>query len=395
MIYEYLTNSGVIVPDTANTRDEVVNEWRQALGQDLVTDDETPEGLLINAETLARQAVARNNAKLANQINPNIAEGVFLDAIWALTGGQRYQATHTIVYNVILRGVPATIIPEGTVVQSGNNQFESLSQVTLNASGQATVNFQAIGLGAIACPVNTLTQIITPILGLETVNNPLNGILGKEQESDQAARIRRRNTLALQGVALPEAIISNLYALDGVRSLAFRENVTNETQVIDGITLKPHSIWVCVDGGSDTDIATSLLNTKSIGAGYNGSTIIDVVEPISGQTYEVMFDRPTQIAVYIKVTIKNITSTLNPDLVIRGSIMNYVNGDQEGEEGFVVGANVSPFELASAVNREYPILFIRKVEISRDGINYSIDELAIALDQLAVTTQGLITVVIE
>lgn len=395
MIYDYLTNSGVIVPDTADTRNEVVNEWKQALSQDLVTDDETPEGLLINAETLARQAVARNNAKLANQINPNIAEGVFLDAIWALTGGQRYQATHTIVYNVILRGVPGTIIPESTIIQSGNNQFESLSQVTLNASGQATVNFQSIELGAIPCPVNTLTQIITPVLGLETVNNPLSGRLGKEQESDQAARIRRRNTLALQGRALPEAIISDLYALDGVRSLAFRENTSDQTAVIDGISMKPHSIWVCVDGGSDTDIATSLLNTKSLGAGYNGSTVIDVVEPTSGQTYEVMFDRPTQIPIYIKVTIKNNTSTLNPNLVIRESIMNYVNGDQEGEEGFVVGANVSPFELASAINREYPILFIRKVEISKDGINYSIDELEIALDQLAVTTQGLITVVLE
>lgn len=395
MIYEYLTSSGVIIPDTAATRTEVVNEWKQALGQDLVTDDETPEGLLINGETLSRQAVARNNAKLANQINPNIAEGIFLDAIWALTGGQRYQATYTIVYNVLLTGVPATIIPEGTIVQSGNNQFESLSQVTLNASGQATVNFQAIGLGAIPCPVNTLTQIITPVLGLETVNNPLSGILGKEQESDQAARIRRRNTLALQGVALPEAIISHLYALEGVRSLAFRENVANETQIIDGITMKPHSIWVCVDGGSDTDIATSLLNTKSLGAGYNGSTVIDVVEPISGQTYQVMFDRPTPVTIYIRVTVKNNTSSLDPNLVIRQAIMNYVNGDQEGEEGFVVGANVSPFELASAVNREYPTLFVRKVEISTNGTDYSTEELPIALNQLAVTTQGLITVVIE
>ena len=86
-MYEYLTESGVIVPDTADTRNEVVSEWRNALGQDLITDDETPQGLLINAETIARQEVARNNANIANQINPDLAEGVFLDAIWALTGG--------------------------------------------------------------------------------------------------------------------------------------------------------------------------------------------------------------------------------------------------------------------------------------------------------------------
>lgn len=395
MIYEYLTNSGVIVPDTAETRNEVADEWKLALGQDLVTDDETPQGLLINGETLARQAVARNNAKLANQINPNIAEGIFLDAIWALTGGQRFRATPTIVYNVLLTGVPSTIIPEGTIAQSGNNQFESLSQVTLNASGQAQVNFQSLALGAIPCPANTLTQIITPVLGLETINNPLNGVIGKEQENDQVSRIRRRRTLALQGRALPEAIISDLYSLDGVRSLAFRENVANETAVIDGITMKPHSIWVCVDGGSDSDIATSLLNTKSLGAGYNGAIHIDVIEPVSGQSYEVQFDRPEQVLVYIRVTIKNNSSSLDPNLVIRQAIMRYVDGEQEGEEGFVVGANVSPFELASAVNREYPTIFVKKVEISTNGTDYTTDEIQIALDQLAVTTEGLITVVIE
>ena len=394
-MYEYLTRSGVIIPDTAETRQQIVQEWRNALGQDLITDDETPQGLLINAETEARQSVARNNANLANQINPDIAECIFLDAIWALTGGSRYKATRTVVQNVELRGVPATIIPEGTLLQSGNNQFESISQVTLNASGIAFVNFQSIELGAILCPANSLNQIITPVLGLETANNPYEGVTGKEEESDQASRLRRKNTLALQGRALPEAIISDLYSLDGVKSLAFRENISNESAIIDGIEMKPHSIWACVDGGSDADIAESLLNTKSLGAGYNGDINISVIESISGQTYQVQFDRPEQVLVYIKVTIKKNNNSIDPDLAIRSSIMNYVNGEQEGEQGFVVGNSVSPFELASAINREYPSLFIKKVEVSIDNIDYSSSTLSIALDQIALTTEGLILVVTE
>lgn len=394
-MYEYLTESGVIVPDTADTRNEVVSEWRNALGQDLITDDETPQGLLINAETIARQEVARNNANIANQINPDLAEGVFLDAIWALTGGGRYKATHTIVKNVELRGVPTTSVPEGTILQSGSNQFESISQTTLNASGKAVVNFQSLALGAIPCPVNTLTQIITPVLGLETTNNPLSGVLGKEEETDQAARLRRRNTLALQGRALPEAIISDLYSLDGVRSLAFRENVSNETAIIDGIEMKPHSIWVCVDGGSDSDIAKSLLNTKSLGAGYNGDVNISVVETVSGQTYEVLFDRPEPVLIYIRVIIKKNNTAIDANLAIRSSIIRYVSGEQEGEQGFVVGNSVSPFELASAVNREHPTLYVKKVEVSTDNVVYSSDTLSIALDEIAITTEGLILVVTE
>ena len=394
-MYEYLTESGIIVPDTADTRNEVASEWRNALGQDLIIDDETPQGLLINAETIARQEVARNNANIANQINPDLAEGVFLDSIWALTGGGRYKATHTIVQNVELRGVPATRVPEGTILQSGNNQFESISQATLNESGRAFANFQSLALGAIPCPVNTLTQIITPVLGLETTNNPLSGVLGKEEETDQAARLRRRNTLALQGRALPEAIISDLYSLDGVRSLAFRENVSNETAIIDGIEMKPHSIWVCVDGGSDSDIAKSLLNTKSLGAGYNGDVNISVVETVSGQAYEVLFDRPEPVLIYIRVTIKKNNTAIDANLAIRSSIIRYVSGEQEGEQGFVVGNSVSPFELASAVNREHPTLYVKKVEVSTDNVVYSSDTLSIALDEIAITTEGLILVVTE
>lgn len=397
MSYEYLTESGVVVPDTSDTRKEVVAEWKQALGQDLITDDETPQGLLINAETESRQAVARANAAIANQINPNIAEGVFLDAIWALTGGQRVKATYTQVQNAVLTGIAGTVIPEGSIAQAGDYQFKTVSQVTLNAEGSATVNFQAMDLGAIPCVANTLNRIVSSVLGWETVNNPNEGVIGKEEESDQAARIRRKRTLALQGRALPEAIVSDLYSLEGVKSLVFRENVTSEKKSVDGtpFELEPHSIWVCIDGGSDTEIAESLLNTKSLGAGYNGKQRLTILEPISGQNYEVQFDRPEDVLIYIKVTLKPNVSAVDPQLVVRSSIMNYVNGEQEGENGFIVGADVSPFELAAAINREYPQLFVKKVEVSLspEDDTYSSEVIAIALDQIARVTLATITVV--
>lgn len=397
MSYEYLTESGVVVPDTSDTRKQVVTEWKQALGQDLITDDETPQGLLINAETEARQAVARANAAIANQINPNIAEGVFLDAIWALTGGQRVQATYTQVQAVNLAGIAGTVIPEGSLAQAGDYQFKSVSQVVLNAEGKATVNFQAVDIGAIPCVANTLNKIVSSVLGWETVNNPNEGVVGKEEESDQAARIRRKRTLALQGRALPEAIVSDLYSLEGVKSLVFRENVTNEKKVVDGtpFELEPHSIWVCIDGGSDSDIAESLLNSKSLGVGYNGKQKLSVLEPISGQHYDVQFDRPEDVLIYIKVTVKPNVSAIDPQLVVRNSIINYVNGEQEGETGFIVGTDVSPFELSAAINREYPQLFVKKVEVSLspEEESYSSEVIAIHLDQIARVTSATITVV--
>ena len=44
-VYDYLTTTGVIVADTADTRNEVITEYRDIFGEDLITDNETPEGL--------------------------------------------------------------------------------------------------------------------------------------------------------------------------------------------------------------------------------------------------------------------------------------------------------------------------------------------------------------
>lgn len=116
--YGFIVETGVIVPDTSDQLAQVQSEYRTAFGDDLDVSPETPQGVLIAAETESRDSVARNNAALANQINPNLAGGVFLDALWALTGGARFVATPSVIRGVELGGVPGAIIPEGAVALS-------------------------------------------------------------------------------------------------------------------------------------------------------------------------------------------------------------------------------------------------------------------------------------
>jgi len=68
---------------------------------------------MITAEVEARDNVARNNADLANQINPDLAGGVFLDAIWSLTAGGRIAATRSTLQGVVLTGQAGTVIRSG------------------------------------------------------------------------------------------------------------------------------------------------------------------------------------------------------------------------------------------------------------------------------------------
>lgn len=398
--YNFISSSGVIVPDTADILTTVQDEYRAAFGADVNVDPSTPQGVLITAEVSARTGVLSNNAQLANQINPNLAGGVFLDAIGALTGLQRRAATRSVIPSVSLTGVPGTLIPAGTIARTtSGDEFASAGAVTLDGTGAATVDFVAAQTGPVACAAGALTQIVSGVLGWEAVTNATAATVGQDQETDAAYRARRRLTLALQGVALPTAITSALYDVDGVLSLSFRENVASTVQVIDGVTMAPHSIYACVEGGTDAAVADALLTNKSLGAGYNAgpgpSVTVNVTEPTSGQVYPVTFGRPELIPIKARVTVRPGSALLDPQTAVREAILALFAGGVTGEARIGVGSDVSPFELSGAITAYAPGLFVQLVEVTTIASDsYSTAPIPIEIWQRATITGSTIQVII-
>lgn len=394
--YDYLTHTGVIVPDTSAVLDTVQDEWRSVFGNDLSMNAETPQGVLITADTLGRNAVIRNNAALANQINPNHAGGVFLDAICALTGLERMQATRSTIANAQLTGLPHTVIPQGMRVRTQvGDLFETTDAVTLAPDGTGAINFRSVEYGPIAAPVGTLVHIVDSVLGWETVNNSESATLGQSEQSDASLNRQRKRTLALQGISISEAITSALYATDGVKSLQFRENTESVTRIIDGVSMKPHSIWVCVDGGADIDIAQALLKNKSAGAGWNGAVSVETIDSISEQKYTILFDRPTPRYFLTRVIVRVGSSVTDPQITVRNAIIAYAENQFESEAGFMVGTSVSPFELAAAVNRYVPDIYVQRLEISNLApLNYVTTEIPLEIWEKAFITPSAIQVIV-
>ena len=363
--YIFTQATGVITVDTATLLADVEAEYLAAFGNDMAVTPDTPQGVLIAAETVAREGAMRNVAQLANQINPNVAEGVFLDGIWALTGGKRNPKTKTVVPGVILSGVPSSIIPVGAIAANvvTGDRFTLATAVVLDNTGNATGTFVSVADGQIPADAGDLSQIVSGVIGWEAVTNPTAGVMGTVLESDEQSRVRRKNTLALQGVSINEATISRLYDTAGVRSVAFRENYTAAPVVIDGIPLVANSIWACVDGGTDADVAASLLTTKSAGCDWNGAVAVNIVDRFSGQTYPVSFDRPTPQAILVKVTVKPGTLA-NPIAAVKQAVLDYANGLLLNEPGFTIGTDVSAFELAAAINSQLSGIFVQLVEVA-------------------------------
>jgi len=390
--YNYITSQGVIVPDTAAIRADVEAKWRAAFGEDLVATPETPQGVIITLQTEERDAIARNNAALANQINPDIAGGVFLDALLSFTGGVRRAATRSTLAGVVFSGVPGTNIPAGSqaIVSGTGEVFATDNPLVIGAGGTVTGSMTAVNSGAIQVPIAGLDTVASAVLGWETVTNPASAVPGAPEQSDVAARALRRQTLALQTVSTTEAIVSRVMAIPAVRSMSFRENTAATTQTIDGISMVAKSIYACVQGGSDADVARALYDTKTVGAAYNGVTTVNVTDPFSGQITPVKFDRPTEIPVLVRVTVRN--TPLDVQTLVRDAIMDYVNGDLEGGMGLTVGTNVYPFEFSGACNQIEPSIVVTNVELSTDGTTWSSAPLTVALDEVATLQRSSITV---
>ncbi len=161
----------------------------------------------------------------------------------------------------------------------------------------------------------------------------------------------------------------------------------------DGIGMIPHSIWACVAGGSDLDIATALLENKSEGCGYNGSVSVDVVEPASGQTYNVLFDRPTLVNVGVIANLSQGTNTSNLTQTAVQAMLDFTTGQIAGEAGWIVGAPASPYDLGAAIVSEQNGVRVRGVQVATvPDLVYQNTEIELALNQQAILDLSYVTV---
>lgn len=400
MPYNYLTPTGVIVPDTSTIKADVQNEYVSRFGPDLLLADDSPQGRLIDVETTARDGVVRLAAELANQINPNISTGIFLKGIAALHGIKPSAKQFTVLTGVELVGLPSTVIPAGSrIADAGGHYFKSVTQLTIDTSHKVIGDFQAVVPGPYQPALGSVTQIIDGVYGWQSVTSLGTAVPGSFEETDDQLRLARNAKLGLLSKGPVAGIMANILSAANVRWATIRENDSSSSVAKDGVVMSASSTWVCVQGGTDDDIGYAILRSKQTGSpltqGVNNGTPVafEITDPISGQRYPMLFTRPVPVPVMLRVTVSKGTA-INASVAVPDAAIRYANGEVSGERGFVVGAEVSPFETAAAINLQLPELFIRKVEVAPVGGVFSTDTLPIALWEVATLASGNVTVMV-
>lgn len=387
--YTYSVTNGIVIPDTADIKEQIQEEFKTALGADISLDDGTPQGRLIDIETDARVSVIQNNALVANQFNFNLAFGRSLDMLGANFSLFRTPASSSSVI-ATLTGEATTVIPAGSQVQTEDGDIFYLENtVTIPANNTITARFLSLEKAPIPAPVGSLTKIIDGTLGWETINNTVSATLGTFKENDYSFKQKFYDAGLFGGTSLLEDYKNELQKVENIKSSFVYDNYTNESIVYDTVTIKPHSLYACVDGGSNEDVARALLNRKSVGCDYTGNTTVAVTEPSWGVSYNVSFDRPTNINTFYEITVSSSDSS-SPDLEtsIKNAIVEYINN-------LKIGVNVSPFQLATFVSENVTGVLITNLEIGTTAESLSVSEIVIHINQTAMTNPDNITVIIN
>ena len=339
--YNYINTQGIIVPDTQNVLDDVRKEWKQVFGESLSVEEGTPQGRMIEMQATERKQAIASMAFVANQLNPQTATGVFLDAQGNFFGVERGASRGTIVYNVKLTGVPSSQAT-GSITISHHNQIEDGD--TINIGG---ITYELIEDGNNNDTASLLADVINTnsdsIVIATASNNVVNlvqksGIVVK-YKTPMSVKTTNENVVQLSGdyldggvVIIPNGTLASdangkIYILSGDKSLDSTGVAYGNfsSQEIGAIPCPPHTLTNCsiqpIDGWETID------NDNAGNIGYERESDIDyrvridfskskystsMVNSLISELYEIK----GLVSCYVYENFENYTKTHSNDPII-------------------------------------------------------------------------------
>ncbi|MDF2386587.1 baseplate J/gp47 family protein [Nostoc ellipsosporum NOK] len=330
------TDAGLSVPPESAILAGLWADFQIAFGGNLNESVATPQGQLVSS--LAAMIGAQNDVllQLVNQIDPAFASGRMQDAIARIYFLSRLGPIPTTV-DCDCTGAPGTILPAGSLaIAADGTIYQSLGQATIPAAGTISVSFAALDAGPIACPTGTLNVIYRIVAGWDSVNNPADGVLGRNTETRADFESRRAASVSINSVGILPAVRAAVLNIEDVIDAYVTENPTAAPVTIGGVSIAAHSLYVAVEGGADADVARAIWKKKPPGCNYVGNTTVTVKDTSTGYgvpypSYDVKFQRPDALRVYFAVEIANNGLVpANAETLIRNAMADVFNGTTSG-----------------------------------------------------------------
>ena len=344
-------------------------------GEAINFDSETPDGQVTNIVAQLGTDVRELAQGVYNSFDPDKCSGVVQDSRYALNFLFRHGGTFTI-QNINVT-VDKTVTLQGldgnyndvnaasyTVSDDSGNLWYLIDTVTLT-SGTTSLPFRSQNYGTYSPIIGTITNQVTKVLGVVSVINAVAPTtLGEDQETDTQFRLRRNRSTAVKGQNNNDALLGQILDLDGVTDAT--TFINDPTAADYDSNLPDYAVWTIVEGGANSDIAT-LIYANSTGLPTYGSVSVDV-PAISGQVFNVKFDRANPVPLYIQFDFQfpaNSDRIFNEDGIKQYIAENLVYTLNESAETSKVTTVASEAVLANGGGG-----YALNVEISTDGTNW-------------------------
>jgi uncharacterized phage protein gp47/JayE len=209
------------------------------------------------------------------------------------------------------------------VVGDATKRFTNDEEITTAGATLTGQAFTCEDNGPTRANAGTLTVIASPVTGFSAPTNPAEAVLGLEEETDSALRLRHSQELARTGSSTVDAIRVDVD--DAVEDISFASCFENDTDAtVD--SRPPHSIELLVQGGTDADVAAAIFLAKPAGIQAYGTTTV-VVSDTQGNNHSIGFTRPTVITIFIDLVLTVISGEYAGDSVVKQAITDWCDAN--------------------------------------------------------------------
>lgn len=273
-----ITPAGISSPSYADIYASLQASFQSIYGTDAYIDPDSQDGQML--AVFAQAQYDSNQATIAaySNFSPATAQGTGLSTVVKINGLKR-QVPSNSTAPMTLVGQAGSQVQNGLIGDNQNlgTQWALPGLVVIPDSGTITTTAICTKQGAVTAAANTLTKILNPQLGWQTVNNASNATPGAPVETDSQLRQRQSVSTSLPAQSVIGGVYGTIANLPGVSRLKVYENDGSTTD-ING--LPGHSISVVAAGGAVSDIATAIEQKKTPGTNTYGSTSFTVLDPV-------------------------------------------------------------------------------------------------------------------
>ena len=357
--------------------DEIKVEYEALFKQmfkDINTEPNTPAGQLITYLTELDTKAITTQQNMLNYFFLG-GSGKMLD-LWAYN---QYRIKRKMGLNgsvsIDISGAPFTKIPKGFKVSDGENVYVLENDIQIMYTGKVSAQFIAETPKETISLANSVTQIVTSIVGVERVTNPAPSVAGILIENDSALYLRCQQYGSIFKNSSFASILANVSQVKGVTKIGGYENVSDNQETFLGFVLKPHSFVIVVQGGDDKEIAQTIAQCKPPGSAMNGNTEIKLLIQDKEITYA--FQRPKLVKLKIDVSCElNLNSPNTYADLVKDAILNYINT-------IGIGDFISQPALSQSIVNEANGFGIKDVKLGKKDSGTSYSPIQLNLDELA------------